>query len=373
MRTFRPLVVGRRLVAVRDRLAELGHDALVVASTSNLAYLTGFTGSAGYALVTSSGGVLCVDGRYAEQASAQVIAAGCDLDVTVETTLVAMHEAMRRLIAEHRSVAYDANEFTLAQFEALAGSTSALRRADGIVASVRAVKDDAEIERIAFAARCADEALAVVPGLLERGGAPTERDVRDELDYRMRRAGADGPSYDTIVASGENSSRPHHRPTGRSIVDGDALVIDVGALVDGYHSDMTRTFLIGDCDPRLVAMYDAVSEVQTGALAKVRAGEVCGAIDAWCTEEFARRQMSDYVAHSTGHGVGLNIHESPWLRRSVDEQLRANQVVTVEPGLYRVGVGGVRIEDLVVVTQTGNIVLTHSPKESPCLQSPRTT
>ncbi len=373
MHTFRPLVVGHRLAAVRERLADLGHDALVVASTSNLAYLTGFTGSAGYALVTSTGGVLCVDGRYAEQAGVQLVAAGCDLDVHVERTQSGMHETMQRLIARHRSVAYDAHEFSLAQFEALAGSSSSLRREDGLVASVRAVKDDAEIERIAFAARCADDALASVPGLLERGGAVTERDIRDELEFRMRRVGADGPSYDTIVASGENSSRPHHRPTGRSIVGGDALVIDVGALVDGYHSDMTRTFLVGDCDTQLVAMYEAVREVQAGAVAMVRAGQVCGAIDSWCTDEFVRRQMGDYVAHSTGHGVGLNIHESPWLRRFVDEQLRVNQVVTVEPGLYRVGVGGVRIEDLVVVTQTGNIVLTHSPKESPCLQSPRTT
>lgn len=373
MPTFRPIVVGSRLSAVRALLLERGHDALIVASTSNVAYLTGFSGSAGYAFVTVNGGVLCVDGRYAEQARVQAGSAGCDLDICVEPTLAAMHASIQRLVASCRSVAYDAHELTLAQFDALGGSTSALRRDDGLVATVRAVKDEAEIERIGFAARCADEALAGVPALVTQGGAVTERDIRDELEYRMRRAGADGPSYDTIVASGEHSARPHHRPTDRRITDGDALVIDVGALVEGYHSDMTRTYLVGECDERLTAMYDAVREVQAGAVAMVRAGQVCGAIDSWCSEEFARRELSDYVAHSTGHGVGLNIHESPWLRTSIDEQLRVNQVVTVEPGLYRVGVGGVRIEDLVVVTQTGNIVLTHSPKESPCLQSPRTT
>ena len=189
----------------------------------------------------------------------------------------------------------------------------------------------------------------------------------------MRKAGADGPSYDTIVASGENAALPHHRPTSRTIVEGDSLVIDIGALVEGYHSDMTRTFLIGECPPEIVKMYEVVREVQRLAVEMVRPGVVCGSIDSWCREEFARRGFAELIAHSTGHGVGLLIHESPWLRAGGAEQLQPGQVVTVEPGLYRVGVGGVRIEDLLVVTQTGHTVLTHSSKESPCLQSPPTT
>ena len=372
MGRFAPIVVSARLRALRVLLDEYDCDAFLVGSLTNVSYLTGFTGSAGIALVSRTGGLLCVDGRYALQAEEQLGASQCDLDVRVVRTSTAMNDEIARAIASHSRVGYDANDFSVAQFELLATSAS-LNRRDGLVGSLRHIKDDAELERIAFAASCADQALALLPGLLEGAIAVTERDIRDELEYEMRKAGADGPSYETIVASGENSALPHHRPGSRMIREGDALVIDVGALVEGYHSDMTRTFLVGECAPEIRAMYDAVRDVQQAAVEMVSPGRRCGDIDSWCRDEFAQRGFADLVAHSVGHGVGLVIHESPWLRSGVDDQLQAGQVVTVEPGLYRGGVGGVRIEDLLVVTQTGHTVLTHSPKESPCLQSPPTT
>ncbi len=371
MARFTSIVVGGRLRVVRDRLVELQHDAVLVGSLTNIRYLTGFTGSAGLAVVTRSGGILCVDGRYGQQATEQLTRAQCDLEVRVVRTASEMNEVIARYVASHSSVVFDATEFTLAQIEALGGVTPRMHRADGFIGVVRECKDDAELERISFAAACADTALASLESLLE-GGKVTERDIRDELEYLMRKAGADGPSYDTIVASGPNAALPHHRPTDRRIVEGDTLVIDVGALVEGYHSDMTRTFLVGQCAPDLVEMYEAVREVQQSAVEMVRPGVECGSIDAWCRDEFTRRGHETLLAHSTGHGVGLVIHESPWLRAGVDAQLKPGQVVTVEPGLYRGGVGGVRIEDLLVVTQTGHTVLTNSPKESPCLQSPPT-
>lgn len=370
---FPAIVVNDRLHSVRQRLDEVDCDALLVASMTNVRYLTGFTGSAGIAVVATNGGVLCVDGRYGQQATEQLENSSCDLDVVVVKTATEMNEVVVRVMSALRQVAYDATEFTVAQFDGFAGAAGTLSRHDGIVARIREVKDDGEVSRIAFAASCADTALSVLPEILGRHGAVTERDVRDELEYAMRRAGADGPSYDTIVASGENAALPHHRPSSRIIQEGDSLVIDVGALVEGYHSDMTRTYLVGDCDRGLHEMFDTVREVQAAAVEMVAPGVQCGAIDTWCRAEFARRNVEQLIMHSTGHGVGLMIHESPWIRAGFEDQLQPGQVVTVEPGLYRVGVGGVRIEDLLVVTQTGHTVLTHSPKESPCLQSPPTT
>ena len=373
MSRFAPIVVVERLRVVRARLEESSLDAVLVGSLTNICYLTGFTGSAGIAVVAKSGGMLCVDGRYGQQAREQLDRAQCDLEIHVAKTSGEMNEFVARIVSSQTMVAYDANEFTLAQFESLGGKSAQMCRVDGFIGAVREVKDTSEIERIGFAARCADEALQIVPELIGRDSLITERDVRDELEYLMRKAGADGPSYDTIVASGENAALPHHRPGSRVIREGDAVVIDVGALVEGYHSDMTRTFLVGTCSDQLHQMYEAVREVQQHAVEMVRPGVRCGDIDSWCRDEFARRGVADLVAHSTGHGVGLLIHESPWLRAGVEDHLKIGQVVTVEPGLYRVGVGGVRIEDLLVVTQTGHTVLTHSPKESPCLPSLPTT
>ena len=373
MPAFDDIVVTERLRTVRGRLEERSLDACLVGSLTNIRYLTGFTGSAGLAVITKRGGLLYVDGRYADQAREQLSRASCDFEIVVAKTTSEMYTIVGRELELHRHVGFDPTEFTVAQFEVLGDSARAMRRVDGFVAEVRQFKDEAELARIRFAAACADQALSCVPSLLHERSGLRERDVRDELEHRMRLAGADGPSYDTIVASGEHAAMPHHRPGDRVIREGDSLVIDVGALVDGYHSDMTRTFLVGDCRAELHEMYEAVREVQREAVEMVKPGVRCGDVDQWCRTQFAQRGLVNLVAHSTGHGVGLVIHESPWLRVGEEDQLTPGQVVTVEPGLYRGGVGGVRIEDLLVVTQTGHSVLTHSPKEPSCLQSPPTT
>jgi Xaa-Pro aminopeptidase len=245
---------------------------------------------------------------------------------------------------------------------------------NGLVEELRRSKSEAEVERIVFAADTADKALADVRDLLVRSmNEPiTERDVRDELEYRMRRHGADGPSYETIVATGPNAARPHHRPTDQLLSEGDAVVIDVGGLVDGYHSDMTRSYLLGKVDSVLQTMLDVVSEAQQRGVAAVRAGELPSEIDRICRAFITEAGFGPEFVHGTGHGVGLNIHESPWLRAQSNEPLREGEVVTVEPGVYRVGLGGVRIEDLLLVRAAGSTTLTHTPKDSLCLQSRQT-
>ncbi len=234
------------------------------------------------------------------------------------------------------------------------------------------MKDSGELARMERAAAIADEALAAVAPML--GERPTEADVRDELEHRMRRLGADGPSYDTIVASGpDNAARPHHQTGRRTIVEGDTVIIDVGALVDGYHSDMTRTIVVGDPTEEQRRIYDLVLEAQLAGLAAVGAGASARDVDAACRNVFADAGYGDWFIHGTGHGVGLDIHEDPFSSTVSEDELVAGDVVTVEPGLYRGGFGGVRIEDLVAVTADGGRRLTHLSKDAPCLPSPPTT
>jgi Xaa-Pro aminopeptidase len=311
--------------------------------------------------------VLVTDGRYGEQARHQLAESGAAARVVVGTTAAALREGLEQAIAVGRAVGVDPGEVTHAQFEALCSQAkTSLVACGGVVQQLRRRKSPAEIARIKRAAACTDAALAECIEMMS--SRPTERDVRDELEYRMRRHGADGPSYDTIVATGPNGARPHHRPTSAVIEEGHLVVIDVGALVDGYHSDMTRTYLIGEVDPLLRRMHDVVRESQLAGLAAVRAGVSAGDVDKTCRDVIVDAGFGSEFIHSTGHGVGLQIHEQPWVRAAMPEPLQAGEVVTVEPGVYREGLGGVRIEDLVVVTATGCDILTESPKDISCLQ-----
>lgn len=342
-------------------------DALVVFDLNNIRWLTGFTGSAGTLVVRHDGMVLVTDGRYGVQARAQAASSGANVSVEVGTSAAALRECMDRVLSGAKGVAVDPTEVTHAQFEVLRGQTSAeLVSLSGVVQHLRRRKSPAEIARIRRAAACTDAAMSEVIPMM--GQRPTERDVRDELEYRMRRHGADGPSYDTIVATGPNGARPHHRPTSTVIEQGHLVVIDVGALVDGYHSDMTRTYLIGEVDPVLRRMHDVVRESQLAGLAAVRAGTTAGDVDKVCRDIISDAGFGSEFIHSTGHGVGLQIHEQPWVRTGMPEPLQTGEVVTVEPGIYREGLGGVRIEDLVVVTDTGCDILTESSKDLSCLQ-----
>jgi Xaa-Pro aminopeptidase len=342
-------------------------DALVVTDPSDIRWLTGFRGSVGSIVIDGAGATLIVDGRYTEQARHQSVSSGAAVDVREASTAASAIEFVVVALNGHARVGVALDRMGARTYEHLRTQLGAeIVDVGGLIEEHRSVKDDAELARIERACGAADAALAAVVPLLGvvAGSTVTERDVRDELEYVMRRNGADGPSYETIVASGPNSALPHHRPTDRRIVESDAVVIDVGALVEGYHSDMTRTFLVGDVDPVLLRMYEAVDASQRLGLAAVRAGVTGSAVDAACRESFG--VDASFFVHGTGHGVGLDIHESPWLRAGAERVLRASEVVTVEPGLYRVGVGGVRIEDLVVVEPTGCRILTLSPKEPLC-------
>jgi len=229
-----------------------------------------------------------------------------------------------------------------------------------LIEDLRLAKDDGEVARIEAAALVADHALASVRDRLR--DAPAERDFALELDTAIRRLGAEGNSFETIVASGPNGAKPHARPSARLIVDGDLVVIDFGALVDGYCSDMTRTVMVGEPSPTQQRMLDVVAAAQQAGVDAVAAGVDVKDVDGACRTVIDDAGWKDAFLHATGHGVGLEIHEAPRVASTGDATLAAAQVVTVEPGVYLPEHGGVRIEDTVVVTPQGCRPLTHTGK-----------
>jgi Xaa-Pro aminopeptidase len=339
---------------------------MLLTDPTDIRWLTGFGGSHGWVVVRGDDLVLGTDGRYADRARAETADAGAI--VIAETRRERLHERLLESLTGATGVGLDAASVDHATWQTLANELPLEPFDASPVRRLREVKDSAEIARIEEAARAADAALAEVEPVIAAAAeaAVTEADVRNELEYRMRRHGADDRSYATIVASGpDNAARPHHEVEARPIGSGDTVVVDVGALVDGYHSDMTRSYVVGSASPRQVEVYRLVAESQAAGLAAVRPGVAARDVDSACRAVFEAAGIADWFLHGTGHGVGLEIHESPFLSQTSDATIVEGNVVTVEPGLYRGGFGGFRIEDLVVVTDDGHRVLTHTPERTP--------
>lgn len=371
--TFRPLSVDTRVERLTAHMGEQDEadraDALLVTNLGNIRYLTGFTGSAARLLVTGDGLTFVTDGRYGQQAEAQLGAAGVKASIEVssreqkEALAAAVQKAgIRRLGLEAASVTWAAQRTYTDWFEGVE-----LVPTSGLVEKLRQIKDPGELDRLRAAAAIADRALAEVRHRLAEG--PTEAELALELDTTMRRMGADDVSFETIVATGPNGARPHHRPGPRPIAPGDLVVIDFGALVEGYHSDMTRTFMVGEMSDTQHRMYAVVQEAQAAGVAAVRPGTETVAVDAACREVIAEAGWAEAFLHSTGHGVGLDIHEAPSVAVSNPVTLEEGHVITVEPGVYLADHGGVRIEDTVVVTEDGCRPLTLTAKD-PTVTSP---
>lgn len=366
-----PLDHRARLDWIDRHLGEAEYDQLLLTSRDNIRWLTGFTGSNGWVLAGRGELMLITDGRYGDQAREQMADAGVAGTVSIGTTRAAMTEHLSRALGSGR-IGFEGAHISFAEHAALTAAIDATWVATGgVVETARRTKDRGEIERMARAADIADIALALALPYLD--DEPTETQFRDTLEAAMRQHGADGPSFDTIIAAGANAALPHHHPDDTRIVEGMTVVIDFGALYDGYHSDMTRTFTMGDPTPLQAEVYEVVLAAQRAGVEAVRPGAGGRALDSGCRDRIAAAGWGDWFTHGTGHGVGLQIHESPWLTQSFDDTLQVADVVTVEPGVYRGDFGGVRIEDMVVVTTDGCQPLTKTPKDSPCLQSPPTT
>jgi Xaa-Pro aminopeptidase len=371
-----PLRVDGRADRLRALLPAAGCDALLVGNLTDVRWLTGFTGSAGHLLVLADRCVLVTDGRYEEQASVELAASGAagHVDVAIGRTAVAQSAALRQAVGAVARLGLQADHVTWARQRELAVTLPAteLVPTSGLVLGLRQVKDAAEIARIERAAAIADEALGRVLPVLHEG--VTEAGFAALLEHEMRVGGAEGPSFPTIVGSGPNGARPHHRAGDRTIGSGDLVVVDFGAIVDGYCSDMTRTFVLGDPTAEQAELLEVVAAAQAAGVAAVRAGVMASVVDAACRDVITAAGHGERFVHGTGHGVGLDIHEPPWISAvSTTVELVPGNVITVEPGVYRAGLGGVRIEDAVVVTHDGCRTLTTFPKDPRCLPSAPTT
>ena len=341
---------------VRDRLPELGADAMLVTKLVNVRYLSGFSGSAGVLLVGAED-VFFTDSRYEEQSAREVP----DCQRVIPPSGAEKVLANQVTGAGIGKLAIEASHVTLATAKAWRESMPSVELVEttGVVEELRKVKDAIEVEALRRASAIGDSGLADVLGRMREG--MTEVELAAELEDAMRRAGSEGLSFPTIIAFGEQAAEPHHNPGGRQLRRGDLGKLDFGAVVDGYHSDMTRTIAFGSLDPELTKIYEIVRSSQQAGVEAVAAGRNAGVVDE------ASRAVVEAAGHSfghgTGHGCGLEVHEAPTLRRESDDLLRAGMAVTVEPGIYLPGLGGVRIEDLVVVTEDGCDILTRSPKE----------
>ncbi len=345
---------------VRDWLRESEADALLVSSDYNRRYLSGFTGSSGWLLISATTALLITDSRYTEQAGKQAP------DFTIVPQSGQLASLLLDLSKQHGfgRLAFESDHVSVAAYdtyrEALKGEVD-LVASQGVVEDLRVAKEPDEVAALQRAITIADNALAELLTWLRPG--VTEKDVAWRLEVLMREAGAEGLSFPSIVAAGPNGAMPHHRP-GDDIIPRDTfIVMDFGCIADGYCSDMTRTVALGTPSPEMQAVYELVFKAQETAASQVRAGMSGVEADALAREVIVAAGHGDHFGHGLGHGVGLEIHEAPRLSPLAgDTPLPAGAVFSIEPGVYLPGVGGVRIEDLVVLREDGADVLTGSPK-----------
>ncbi|HUY80107.1 MAG TPA: aminopeptidase P family protein [Acidobacteriaceae bacterium] len=353
---------ANRLNALRAVMAEEEIESMLVTHLPDVRWLCGFTGSNAALAVTAKKAAMFTDGRYTTQATQEVRGAR-----VVIAKKSALKEACALLEKEAKRAGYDPGHTTVAALDEMRGAVSGkIRRSffaavkRPLVAELRMVKDAGELRLMTKAAALGDTIFSAVLGHIEGGVAETE--IAATLEFFARSFGAEGMSFDTIVASGKRSALPHGKASAQKTPRNGFFTLDFGVILNGYCSDMTRTVCVGRLSSEERAAYDAVLEAQQAGVAAVKPGAAWGDVDEAARSVLRKAGLAKYFTHSTGHGVGLEIHEAPRLAAGQTEALKPGMVVTVEPGIYIAGKFGIRIEDMVVVTQRGNKVLTGSTK-----------
>lgn len=349
---------ARRITRLAQDLKRRGLDAMLVFDRFNTRYLTGFKCSLSYLLVSGRGAVLYVDGRYIEAARAEVTHCEVRLMTDWRKTLEAWGKEF-----SPRRIGFEGGS----PWSSVRDWRDVLPAADWeecneLILQQRLIKSPAEVRLIEQSAKLNDEVFAAAIAALRPG--MTELDVRGLIRAEADRRGADDLSFDSIVGSGPMSSRPHYTPQARPLAAGEVLLIDMGMIAGGYCSDMTRVVALGrQPAPRLVSAYKALLEAQVAAVEAVAPGVPCSEVDRIARDRLKAARLAKYFTHGLGHGVGLEIHEEPRLNAKSTEVLRPGMVITIEPGVYLPGLGGLRIEDLVLVTKSGYKLLSNSPKD----------
>jgi Xaa-Pro aminopeptidase len=362
------MVANNRQRLLKVSIGQEGLDSILISSLPNIRYLCGFTGSSGALATARDSWMFFTDGRYTEQAKHQV--KGASVQIGSNSPAIGASRWIAERIGKRRSarIGFEADHVSFATEKRIdLELRSSLRRSGyrvvpttNLVENLRVRKDKDEVKRIGNAVRLAS---GIFLDLMRRiRSSMNENEVAAELEFLARRAGAEKMSFDTIVASGPNSALPHARPSRRRIGSG-FVVLDYGVILAGYCSDMTRTVWVGRATGEARQIYAAVLEAQLAAIAAVAPGVEAQAVDGAAREVLRKHKLDKYFTHSLGHGVGLEIHEAPRLAKAQTQKLEPGMVVTIEPGVYIPGKGGVRIEDMVLVTKTGCEVLTPTPKE----------
>lgn len=332
-------------------------DGALIVSPENRRYFTGFEASDGFLFATKNGSVFLTDSRYIEAAKNQITCC------RVEEQTAKLSEYAARFNC--KTLLVEADRLTVSQLKNLRKTLCSVRlttvKTDKLIDSLREIKTEREVEKIRAAQRIAEAAFEYILGFIKVG--VTEKEIALELDHFMLSHGAEGISFETIAISGANTSKPHGVPTDKRIEYGDFVTMDYGATVDGYHSDMTRTVAVGVADDEQRKIYEIVLKAQLAALKTLKSGIRCADADSAARTVISEAGYGEFFRHSTGHGVGIEIHEKPNLSPKSTAVLRAGNIVTVEPGIYIPGKFGVRIEDMALITENGCENLTSAPKE----------
>lgn len=348
----------KRVKNVQKKLNDYKIDALLVTNMYNVRYLANFTGTTGLAVITKEKAYFVTDFRYTEQAAEQ--AEGFEI-VKNEGPI---YEEVAKIIEKDQinTIGFEEENITFATYKKIEQIfPSELKAISGLVEKLREVKSEAEIEIIQKAVEIAEKAYDYILGFIKPG--MTEIEVANELDFYMRKHGATGVSFDTIVASGVRSAMPHGVASEKVIEEGDMVTIDFGCYYEGYASDMTRTFAVGDPGEELKEIYEIVKEANLKVTAAAKAGMTGAELDAVARDYISEHGYGEAFGHTTGHGLGLEVHEGPAISYRNENKLVENNVITNEPGIYIPGLGGVRIEDDLVIKEDGNVNLMSTSKE----------
>jgi Xaa-Pro aminopeptidase len=350
----------RRHHRLSSNFSDARIDALLVTGPANWYYLTGFTGESGALVVSQKGTALITDGRFMVQGRAE--ASG----IRIVQQKGSLFESVGQFLKDSRSrrVGFDPEQVTVGQLQGLrkaAGTRVRWVPAMGKVESLRMHKDAAELAQMRRAAILASEVVQSAIGLLKPG--IREFEVGAEIEYQMRKRGASGPAFETIVAFGERAALPHARPTAKRLRKNELVVLDLGVILGHYCSDITRTVYVGRAPKRIRIWYQAVLEAQRAAIAAAKSGAACGDVDLAARRVLAGYRLDHLFVHSTGHGLGLEVHEDPRVARGQKKRLEPGNVITIEPGVYSAVIGGIRIEDDVAVHADRTEVLTRAPRD----------
>lgn len=359
-----PMQTQSRISNLKKQMQEINCPALIVTNLANIFYLTGFSGSAAMLGIFEDEVVFVTDGRYRFQSEQELHEASVKARIEIGGPKLQL-ETLAKAAKSQKVIGLEADHISWSLYDKLQKEVfpdSNLIPTSQLVERLRKKKDSGELWRISQACQIADKALKQVSPMLFQG--ISELDFASALDYQMRSFGASAIAFDTIVAAGPNGAKPHAKPTERIIEPGELIVIDFGATYMGYRSDMTRTLCIGEPkDPMLKKMFEVVQDSQNAGLQAVRPGIEAQDVDKASRDVIAEAGWEKAFMHSTGHGVGIDIHEAPGVSQNCTDILESGFVITVEPGVYLENLGGVRIEDTVVVTDQGFEFLTQYPKE----------